>query len=178
MGYWDINAEYKIQIKYYILNETQESQSALWALGYDYGPTLYHNDTKGLYWKFPKTSLSYFSHISTGTLTDRQIKISNYGVLNEATIEYRCIGNETEYLPWAATLFARPTATEGTETELSFDRKIKAKLYSYKMWKNGELVSNCIPCKTLDGTVGLYEVVNRDFKVSYNNVPFIAGPII
>ena len=126
------------------------------ALGNDYGPTLYYNGNSGVYWKYPQASYDiYFSHISPTPLNQRQIMISNYNTISEATIIYRCIANKEEYLPWAATLFARPTSTSQSATEFTVDRAIKAKLYYYRMYKNNELVSNCIPCKTTNDTIGI-----------------------
>ena len=178
-GYWDINAEYKIYIKYNVPSSNQTTQAALWALGNDYGPTLYYNSTSGMYWKYPLTAYNvYFSHISPTPLNDRQIKISDHDVLAEGTIEYTCIANESQYTAWAPTLFARPTSTSQDATELTVDRKIKAKLYAYKMWKNGQLVMDCIPYRDPDDVVGLYDIVNNHFLTSFNDVAFVAGPMI
>lgn len=177
-GYWDINSEYEIYIKYSVPKSNQIAQAALWSLGNDYGPTLYCNGSGGMYWKYPQAAYNvYFSHISPTPLNNRQVKISNYEVLAESIIKYKCIANEQQYKPWAATLFARPTSTQDS-TELTVDRNIKAKLYSYDMWKDGKLFCNCIPCKNKNNIVGLYDTVNNYFLTSFNNVAFIAGPEI
>lgn len=176
-GYWDINAEYEIYIKYFVPSSGQTAQAALWSLGNDYGPTLYCNSNDGVYWKYPQPAYNvYFSHVSPTPLNNRQIKISNYNNVIESTIKYKCIANEQQYTAWAATLFARPTSTSQDANQLTVDRNIKARLYNYSMWKNGELVSNCIPCKDSNNVVGLYEVVNKHFLTSFNNEAFTAGP--
>ena len=51
------------------------------------------------------------------------------------------------------------------------------KLYSFKMWDNGNLVRDFIPCKNKNGQIGLYDNANGVFYLSPNGTAFVAGPI-
>lgn len=50
------------------------------------------------------------------------------------------------------------------------------KLYSFKMWDNGNLVRDFVPCKNKSGQIGLYDRANEVFYLSPNGTAFIAGP--
>jgi hypothetical protein len=50
------------------------------------------------------------------------------------------------------------------------------KLYSFKMYDNGVLVRDFIPCQKSDGTVGLYDKVYGNFYTSPTGT-FAAGPV-
>lgn len=49
------------------------------------------------------------------------------------------------------------------------------KMYSCKIYDNGNLVRDYIPCKNPSGICGLYDKVNRVFYSSANNNPFIGA---
>ena len=51
------------------------------------------------------------------------------------------------------------------------------KLYYCKIWDNGSLVRNFIPCKNTSGTLGLYDAVNNVFYTNAGTGTFTAGPI-
>ena len=52
---------------------------------------------------------------------------------------------------------------------------IKARLYEFKMSSEKGVVVHCVPCKrTLDGAVGLYDMIRGSF---YTNGNYISGPI-
>ena len=50
------------------------------------------------------------------------------------------------------------------------------RLYSCKIYDNGTLVRNFVPCKNATGTVGLYDRANDVFYVNAGSGTFIAGP--
>lgn len=52
------------------------------------------------------------------------------------------------------------------------------KIYSCQIYDNGILVRDFIPCKTIEGTVGLYDIVNQVFYTNSGTGSFIAGPSI
>jgi hypothetical protein len=72
-GYYEEGSTYKIEIKYYAVESGQENQAALMSINGDYGPTIYHNtaNPKGMCWKFPSASLTYFENISPSPLSNR-----------------------------------------------------------------------------------------------------------
>lgn len=172
-GFWDVGSTYKIKTTFYSYSSGQTAQAALFAMGNDYAPTLYYNSNSGMYWKFPQDAMTYFEHISPGTLSSRQVSIVKHEYKFPAIIEYKCIAHNNDYAGWTPILFGRPTSTDGTATSLSVDRKIKAKLYSFKMYKDNNLIINFVPCKSQDNKVGLYETVNKKFLTSATNVDFI-----
>lgn len=50
------------------------------------------------------------------------------------------------------------------------------KMYSCKIYDNGALVRNFIPCKDSSGTVGLYDIVGNKFYRNNGSGSFTAGP--
>lgn len=51
------------------------------------------------------------------------------------------------------------------------------KLYYCKIWDNGSLVRNFVPCKNTSGILGLYDIVNNVFYTNAGTGTFTAGPI-
>lgn len=49
------------------------------------------------------------------------------------------------------------------------------RLYFCKLYDNGTLVRNYIPCKNPSGTVGLYDTVNNNFVSSGTSIDLVAG---
>jgi len=49
------------------------------------------------------------------------------------------------------------------------------KIYYCKIWDNGTLVRNFIPCKNTSNVVGMYDTVNKVFYSSETSEPLIAG---
>lgn len=70
------------------------------------------------------------------------------------------------------TIFALNTASKN---EISY--YISMKLYYCKIWDNGSLVRNFVPCKNSSGTLGLYDAVNNVFYTNAGTGTFTAGPI-
>ena len=76
------------------------------------------------------------------------------------------------------------THTWGTSLFCIFDSKDKtvtarfayAKLYYFKLFVEGTLVRDLIPCKDSNNVVGMYDVVNNTFYTSPNGAAFEAGP--
>ena len=58
----------------------------------------------------------------------------------------------------------------------STSQGLQGKIYSCKIWDNGTLIRNYIPCKrNSDNKIGMYDIVNDTFSSSANNYNFIAG---
>lgn len=54
-------------------------------------------------------------------------------------------------------------------------RRASGKLWSAKIYDNGALVRDFVPCKNASGTVGLYDIVNGVFYENKGSGAFIAG---
>lgn len=54
----------------------------------------------------------------------------------------------------------------------------EAKLYYFKLFVEGTLVRDMVPCKNSSDVVGLYDLVNDVFYTSPNGALFVAGPEI
>lgn len=51
------------------------------------------------------------------------------------------------------------------------------RIHIFKIWNNNEIVRNFIPCKRdLDGVIGLYDTVTKEFYTNAGTGTFIAGP--
>lgn len=50
------------------------------------------------------------------------------------------------------------------------------KIYSCQIYDNGTLIRDFVPCKTIEGVVGLYDTVNGAFYTNSGTGSFIAGP--
>lgn len=57
-------------------------------------------------------------------------------------------------------------------------RYIEAKLYYFKLFVEGILVRDMVPCTNPSNVVGLYDLVNDVFYSSPNGAAFIAGPVV
>lgn len=66
-------------------------------------------------------------------------------------------------------LFAINTA--GTASNHAY-----ARIYSCQIYDNGIIVRDYIPCKSIEGVVGIYDTVNQVFYTNSGTGSFIAGP--
>ena len=57
-------------------------------------------------------------------------------------------------------------------------RYIEARLYYFKLFVEGTLVRDMIPCIDPNNVVGLYDTVNNVFYSSPNGAAFVAGPTV
>lgn len=71
------------------------------------------------------------------------------------------------------TLFLFAMNSKGNATLIAHQR-----LYSCRIYDNGVLIRNYIPCKNASGAVGLYDLVNGVFYDNAGTGAFVAGAII
>lgn len=55
------------------------------------------------------------------------------------------------------------------------ERMVSMRLYSCKIYDNGVLIRNYVPCKNKNGTLGLYDMINRRFYKNSGSGTFIPG---
>lgn len=66
----------------------------------------------------------------------------------------------------------------GVNNADSLQYPTKMKLYSCKIYDNGTLVRDFIPCQKPDGTLGLWDGVNGAFYGNAGTGTFTAGPVV
>lgn len=59
----------------------------------------------------------------------------------------------------------------------NLSQAVSARLYFCKIYDNGTLVRDFIPCKNISGILGLYDIVNNIFYTNAGTGTFTAGPI-
>lgn len=81
-------------------------------------------------------------------------------------------GNKTH--TWGTSLFC----IFNNQAKTSMIRYIEAKLYYFKLFVEGILVRDMVPCINPSNVVGLYDLANDVFYSSPNGSAFIAGPVV
>lgn len=72
----------------------------------------------------------------------------------------------------AIILFAR-----GMSSVAESSNKTRGKLYYTKIWNNGDLVRDMVPCyRKSDNEIGMYDIANDTFYTNKGSDTFIAGP--
>lgn len=56
--------------------------------------------------------------------------------------------------------------------------KLKGKVYYCKVWENGVLIRNMIPCKNPSNVAGMYDTVNGVFYTNAGAGTFNVGPVV
>lgn len=79
--------------------------------------------------------------------------------------------NSSRTHTWGTSLFC----IFNNQAKTAMIRYIEAKLYYFKLFVEGTLVRDMIPCKDPNNVVGLYDLVNNTFYSSPNGAAFVAG---
>lgn len=66
----------------------------------------------------------------------------------------------------------------GTNSNGSFYNGATAKVYTCKIYDNGTLIRDYIPCQTASGEIGLWDDVNSVFYGNAGTGTFTAGPVV
>ena len=71
------------------------------------------------------------------------------------------------------------TASRANDTYVDLGETAFARLYNFKVYDNGTLVRDMIPCtRNSDGVAGVYDIVNNQFYGSANGNPLVAGSAV
>ena len=93
-------------------------------------------------------------------------KNKNVTTIDDVSVEDSISTFQTSYnLP----IFVRNTSG-------NINSYIKAKLYSFRLYDNGTLVRDYIPCVSPENIIGLYDLVNDQFYSNAGSGTFTAGP--
>lgn len=128
----------------------------------------------------------YMSSINLGYRIDNASgKSPTPNVINE--YKYNASGGKLEIVENGVTIYSTTTTDTTFNTNLSmfifgnnyanaFSNPIEAKLYALKIWDNGKLVRDFIPCyRESDNEIGLYDAVNGVFYTNAGTGTFVKG---
>lgn len=96
-------------------------------------------------------------------LFDKNKNVTTIDNTETITATYESFSSDTE-LP----LFCRADGT-------TYNAYIKGKLYSCKIYDNGTLIRDFVPCKNPNGEAGLYDFINKSFVGNSGSGEFLAG---
>lgn len=130
---------------------------------------------------WPGTFIRYKDNSIIGRYIGADVKDNNLGSVNtiieltEKTPPAKNVynyNNSNKTHTWGTSLFSIMDANGNP------DQFVEATLYYFKLFVNGTLVRDMVPCKNSNNVVGLYDVVNDTFYTSPNGAEFVAGPAV
>ena len=119
------------------------------------------------------TSL-YFANVKDNNLgnTNTDIELS---VQTSPNKNVYSLNNSGQTHTWGTSLFC----TFSNQGKTAVNRFCEAKLYYFKLFVEGTLVRDMVPCiNYTNSIVGLYDLVNDVFYSSPNGNAFVAGPVV
>lgn len=168
--YDTLNKNYDIAIKFNVIGAGQDSTTQ--------GTIFGCQDNTGSPW--PGT----FIRISSSNIVGRYIggsgkdntlgTIGNDIELTEKTPPSKNVtnyNNSSKTHTWGTSLFC----VFNNQAKTTMIRYIEAKLYYFKLFVEGTLVRDLVPCKNPNNEVGLYDLVNNVFYTSPNGAAFLPG---
>lgn len=93
-------------------------------------------------------------------------KNRNVTTIDDVSVEQEKVDFQANY---SLVLFSFNNS-DGTD-----ERMVSMRLYSCKIYDNGVLIRNYVPCKNKNGTLGLYDMINRRFYKNSGSGTFIPG---
>ncbi len=169
--YETLNTWYDIAIKYNVSGVGKDNLQ----------PTLFGCQTTSNPW--PGTFIRMNTTSSTNTIgryiggTAKDNNLGNNGTDIELPVQtapnknVTNLNNSNQTHTWGTSLFC----TFNSQDKTQVNRFIAAKLYYFKLYVEGTLVRDMVPCKNPNNVVGLYDLVNDVFYSSPNGVAFVAG---
>ena len=113
----------------------------------------------------------YGTNSVTTTVSTVATKLDIYKNKNVCTINGAVLTNSTQTFSSGYPIWIFDKNTAGAKWN-----PCSMKLYSCKVYDNGTLVRDFIPCKNASGTLGLWDNVNSVFYANAGTGVFIAGP--
>lgn len=113
----------------------------------------------------------YGTNSVTTTVSTVATKLDIYKNKNVCTINGAVLTNSTQTFSSGYPIWIFDKNTAGAKWN-----PCSMKLYSCKIYDNGTLVRDFIPCKNASGTLGLWDNVNSVFYANAGTGVFIAGP--
>ena len=119
----------------------------------------------------------------TGRYIGANVKENNLGNINtiiELPVQTQPnknvynLNNSGQTHTWGTSLFC----TFNNQAKTLVNRFCHARLYYFKLFVEGTLVRDMVPCKDPNNIVGLYDLANNVFYSSPNGALFVAGPTV
>lgn len=173
MLYDTLNKDYDIAIKFNILGPGQDNgQSFL------FGCQNTTNPWPGTFIRIQDADSDIIGRYIGGNQKDftlgSQNTIMELPVQTAPNKNVKNLSNSGKTHTWGTSLFCSFSSQDKTQVS----RFVYAKLYYFKLFVEGVLVRDMIPCIDPNNVVGLYDLVNDVFYSSPNGAAFIAGPEI
>lgn len=174
MLYDTLNKNYDIAIKYNVIGGGSDNNQ----------PTLFGCQNTTSPW--PGTFIRMDNARSTTTIgryiggTNKNNDLGNNNTDIELPVQtapnknVTNLNNGGQTHTWGTSLFC----TFNSQDKTSVNRFIEAKLYYFKLFVEGILVRDMVPCIDSNSVVGLYDLVNDVFYSSPNGAAFVAGPTV
>lgn len=151
--------------------------------GHENGSNLILREESGtLRWWFGTTNAT-ITAVAANQLIDFDLELKNLGtysynvqINNNVLATYSGAGEYTSVYDGDNIYLFDTQINDGRGSEAASTITCKARLYTYKIFKDGELVRNFVPCKNPIGEVGLYDQIENKFYANSGTGTFGAGP--
>lgn len=166
-----LNKQYDIAIKYNVSGRGKDNNQ----------PTLFGCQNTSSPW--PGTFIRMNTPTATNTLgryiggNAKDNNLGNNGTDIELPVQtapnknVTNLNNSNQTHTWGTSLFC----TFNSQDKTQVNRFIAAKIYYFKLFVEGILVRDLVPCKNSNNVVGMYDLVNNTFYTSPNGASFVGG---
>lgn len=128
--------------------------------------------------KASSSSWNYYVYYSTQEVAYSTRTASNF--IARHTIDQNknviTTGSDTKTLTTATFSSSYNMYLFGVNNNGSLSYASPIRVFSCKIYDNGTLIRDYVPCKNSSGTIGLYDLVNSTFSTNSTGNSFIAGP--
>lgn len=168
--YDTLNKDYDIAIKFIIASTNSESQATIFNCQ---DPN--NNPWPGTYIR--RNQNNVVGRYIGGTAKDNTL--GTVGSLIELPVQtspnknVTNLNNNNGTHQYGAGLFSSFSNTSNAP-----QRYCNGTIYYFKLFVEGSLVRDLVPCKNSNNVVGMYDVVNDTFYTSPNGAAFVAGPAV
>ena len=168
--YEELDTQYDIAIKFIISSTNTESQATMFNCQ---DPN--NNPWPGTYIRKNNSGTGITGRYIGGTNKDNTIgqlnEIIELPVQTAPNKNVTNLNNNNSTHQYGASLFCSFSNTSNAP-----QRYCNGSLYYFKLFVEGTLVRDLIPCKNSNNVVGMYDVVNDVFYTSPNGALFVEGP--
>lgn len=165
-----LNTQYDIAIKFNMYSTQAESQATIFSCQ---DPNA--NPWPGTYIRKEKNTNRIQGRYIGGSAKDNYFAM--LGTIVELPVQTPPNKNVTNIFNNNRThLYGTSLFCGFSNTSNSPQRYTNGAIYYFKLFVNGVLVRDMVPCKNSNNVVGMYDLVNDTFYTSPNGAAFVAGP--